>query len=211
VIYLRGPIASGDETYFFKLVSQLEGHLSTINVISQGGVTDAASEIGKFLFKNDVRVEVAGPCFSSCANYLFGFSRKRLILPSGLVGFHGNHTALVEEMGGIEVLKKQWALEGKMTEEKIEMSIRRFHDVVSRESEIYAYFNVPQSFFDLTQTHLKGFAELSDNVDYSFLYPDRRQLDKLGFKIESGENQFCYAYEIFSRAHKKSIQILIAR
>lgn len=60
---------------------------------SGGGDAEAGLAIGEFIAKANVDIEVQGICVSSCANYIFTAGRNK-ILNKGIVGYHGNITAL---------------------------------------------------------------------------------------------------------------------
>jgi hypothetical protein len=63
-----------------------------------------AVQIGMALKKAEVDVIVDGICLSSCANYLFTAGRQKMIR-NGVVGFHGNTGAVVEEKGVIATIR----------------------------------------------------------------------------------------------------------
>jgi hypothetical protein len=69
-------------------------------------------------------------CVSSCANYLFLGSRCRKI-QNGIVGYHGNITALLEKDPESAGLKKQ-PVEAKVTAEQLEKIVKDFSEQQKR-------------------------------------------------------------------------------
>jgi hypothetical protein len=58
-------------------------------VNSNGGSLYAGIEMGKFIHKNQITVEVADVCISSCANYVFLAGETKVLNKNSLVVFHG--------------------------------------------------------------------------------------------------------------------------
>lgn len=58
-------------------------------VNSNGGSLYAGIEMGKFIHKNRITVEVADVCISSCANYVFLAGETKVLNKNSLVVFHG--------------------------------------------------------------------------------------------------------------------------
>ncbi len=222
VVFLRGPIKKGDYKYFLKLVNSEANDLRKLNVISFGGVTIDASLIGEYIYNQNYIVAVAGPCLSSCANYLFGFSKNRVFLKDGYVGFHGNHTAAVKEAGGIDKFldtikknfKKVKTSDEKLNKQEVEKILTRIKseniEVMEKEKKYFSYHSIPQSFFDKTQEPQKGYEGDESSIDYIALYPRVSALESLGFKITSGEPNLCRAQNLISKIRKKQSAILIA-
>ena len=64
--------------------------VSRILISSGGGHVEPAIDMAREIRDRGLDVEVFGPCFSSCANYIFPAGRKKLISGLGMVGWHGN-------------------------------------------------------------------------------------------------------------------------
>lgn len=58
-------------------------------VNSNGGSLYAGIEMGKFIHRNRMTVEVADLCISSCANYIFLAGETKVLNKNSLVVFHG--------------------------------------------------------------------------------------------------------------------------
>lgn len=66
-----------------------ERKVSLLRISSVGGEVDVSIAIARWVYANDIDVEVDGPCFSSCANYIFPAGRRKIIGAEGVVGWHG--------------------------------------------------------------------------------------------------------------------------
>lgn len=66
-----------------------ERRVSLLRIRSGGGEVDVSIAIARWVYANDIDVEVDGPCFSSCANYIFPAGRRKIISGNGVVGWHG--------------------------------------------------------------------------------------------------------------------------
>ena len=60
----------------------------TLYIDSPGGDLEAALKLANFVREYDVRVVVAGRCFSACAHYVFSAARRKEGMPGSLVGIH---------------------------------------------------------------------------------------------------------------------------
>lgn len=60
-----------------------------IVISSMGGDVDAALDIADEILARGIDVYVEGPCFSSCANYIFPAARHKYVARDGVVAWHG--------------------------------------------------------------------------------------------------------------------------
>jgi hypothetical protein len=57
-------------------------------ITSYGGDLDAPLRMAEIVAARGMNVEVAGPCFSGCASFVFVAGARRIISPTGIIGFH---------------------------------------------------------------------------------------------------------------------------
>jgi hypothetical protein len=83
------------------------GPIAHIKIASGGGVVEPAIRMAEQIYARGLDVEVVGPCFSSCANYIFPAGRHKSIGAKGIVGWHGNlhHLLYLHETGAKPVAK----------------------------------------------------------------------------------------------------------
>lgn len=87
-ILVQGAISSSTADEF---LSAIESHdVNRVLITSGGGHVEAAIRMATAIHKRGMDVEVFGPCFSSCANYIFPAGRNKSITGLGIVGWHGN-------------------------------------------------------------------------------------------------------------------------
>jgi hypothetical protein len=57
-------------------------------ITSYGGDLDAPLRMAEIVAARKMNVEVEGPCFSGCAAFVFVAGERRVISPTGIIGFH---------------------------------------------------------------------------------------------------------------------------
>lgn len=62
--------------------------INTLYVDSNGGDVSSALQLARLLRDENMRLVVAGRCFSACANYLFSAAPRKEVLSGSLVGIH---------------------------------------------------------------------------------------------------------------------------
>ena len=65
--------------------------INKLRVNSSGGEVEAAIKLGRWIYHNNIDIEVIEYCLSSCANYLFTAAHHKMILPGAIVAWHGNY------------------------------------------------------------------------------------------------------------------------
>ncbi len=180
-----GMISGGDLDRFRAVFDE---DVKYLTVDSKGGDVYEAVQIGMILKEAKVTVIVRGLCLSSCANYFFTAGEKRII-DGGLVGFHGNATALAADYGGAEEL-----LESSMpfwiklfySQESKEEKIRDMRQTIKLEKEFFADLGISQELFDITQLADKG---KGDGQNYVFLLPTPSTFAGYGIRnVEGTQN-----------------------
>ena len=60
-----------------------------IVIASLGGDVSSALDMAEAVYDSRASLVVAGPCLSSCANYVFLAARRKYVIPGGIVAWHG--------------------------------------------------------------------------------------------------------------------------
>lgn len=132
---------------------------------------------------------VAGLCLSSCANYLF-LASPRKVIERGLVGYHGNITALLRQDPQNAGLRAQLEKSGMKKAERDKMLadfIRKQKENSLREKRFLREISVSQLLFDRTQQSDKG---TGDAKDYTFLLPLPATFAQYGIREVVGTQDF---------------------
>lgn len=98
-LLFTGPITPDSADKFLgTLVSQ---PVERILISSGGGGVEPAIRMAGEIHRRGMDVEVIGPCFSSCANYIFPAGKHKTISGTGIVAWHGNmrHLLYLHETG----------------------------------------------------------------------------------------------------------------
>ncbi len=90
----QGDISSTQNRDFFKRVQ--DRAIDRLVITSAGGEVEAGIELGLWVFKQQLTLEVRDYCFSSCANYVFPAAARKIIRPNAVVAWHGNYQHLYE-------------------------------------------------------------------------------------------------------------------
>ena len=61
---------------------------SRLEIASAGGSLDAPIDFAFLVRRNELAIDVIGPCFSGCASFVFVASSERRIGPYGIIGMH---------------------------------------------------------------------------------------------------------------------------
>lgn len=87
-LLFTGPItADSADKFLGALASQ---PVERILISSGGGGVEPAIRMAVEIHRRGLDVEVIGPCFSSCANYIFPAGKRKTIGGAGIVAWHGN-------------------------------------------------------------------------------------------------------------------------
>lgn len=89
ILRLEGEIGAEDAAAFS---AALTPEVETVLVNSVGGEVSTALDIAELIERRGLRVAVSSVCASSCANYLFAAAQRRVVLPGGLLLWHGGVT-----------------------------------------------------------------------------------------------------------------------
>lgn len=88
VMTYEGPIRRGS----FARLEAVAGAqpVRTLRISSPGGSVTEAISMARWVYARGIDVVVYGPCFSSCANYIFPAGKEKHIVGSGILGWHGS-------------------------------------------------------------------------------------------------------------------------
>lgn len=110
-LYYTGNLSKASAAVFDAATAGIvRGQLTRLVISSGGGDTVAGRQLGRWVRKTGLVVEVDTVCFSSCADYVFPAGRARVIRAGAFVGWHGNErqfsvlaarrgVSLAEELG----------------------------------------------------------------------------------------------------------------
>ena len=111
---------------------------TVLELNSGGGDALAAMEMGRLIHERRIELRVDGICMSACANYLLPAAKR--LSGSGLIGFHGDPNALLEQEG-LEIWRKL-GLKKYLSVQHAAWSHRKFveelgiNDCLSRASQV---------------------------------------------------------------------------
>ncbi|MDH5580564.1 MAG: hypothetical protein OEY33_01540 [Bdellovibrionales bacterium] len=182
-LQFEGRIHFGDHQNFLNLMTE---DIKSIEVNSRGGIVGEAILIGEKIFDFKLDIIVNGLCLSSCANYLFVAGKKKKI-KSGLVGFHGNTTAMYKQNWEGTVMDMR--SEGLSPHEIEEFKIDTLKEI-ALEREFFKKIGVKQALFDRTQRPDMG---IGDNKKYDFLVPSIKTLNSYGIYLVEGHQDLSLA------------------
>ncbi|CAM3458794.1 hypothetical protein [Shewanella pealeana] len=95
-IYYEGALTEDANQAAFLLFEEHTDLIKWISIKSKGGEVNNGMDLGEFIFKHNIGVEVIDYCISSCANYVFSSSITHRISNHAVIGFHGGTTGMLE-------------------------------------------------------------------------------------------------------------------
>lgn len=195
-VSLKGEILEGS---FKEFLNVFDETIRQVVLNSRGGDTYEAIQIGRVLKNAEVDILVRGLCLSSCANYLF-LAGKKKIIENGIVGFHGNTIALIEELGGIEkAVSSVFPSSHRIQVNAVDFR-RRTKKTMEWEKEFLEALDIPQEFFSQTQRADKG---MYNGESYDFLLPDRGTFEKYNIQNILGDHSKAWI-EFYLREERKN-------
>ena len=183
----RGQLVKGDCQRFIAKVGK---GTNVLKVNSAGGDAFEGLCIAREMLKRNFEQTsvIDGICVSSCANYLFLGSKGRLI-QNGIVGYHGNITALLKQDPHNSALRDQ-LLEAKVDPKEVERIAADFTKHQRSNSILEQAFlkkiGVRQELFEATQRPDKG---TGDEIAYTFLLPTASTFLKYGIIRTVGDQK----------------------
>lgn len=189
-IKFTGTIEAGDSEVF---KTYLSNNPQRLIVKSTGGNAQEALKMAKMLKNSTIKeIIVDRFCLSSCASYLFLAVEKKWIR-EGIVGFHGNMTALINDKNFIETLLSQ--TNNKLMSEKNapKWIDQNKNTLINEEQDFLKSLGVSQTLFDLSQKEDKG---QKDGKSHAFLLPGIKTFAKYGIKNVRGRQLVCLGHSL---------------
>lgn len=183
VIRFIGTLSAGDCRQFRRLLSPA---ITTLEVTSPGGQAGEGLCIGNLMQRHGfARVVVRSICLSACANYLFLGAREKDVR-QGIVGFHGNITALMRVSSPAR-MQRDLRARG-MGEPQIRRVIAGRmawgRQTSARELRFLKAIGVSQDLFERTQRPDKGAGK---RTVYNFLFPTGSTFQRYGISGVVGQ------------------------
>ena len=183
VVRFIGTLSAGDCGRFRRLLAPA---ITTLEVTSPGGQAGEGLCIGNLMRRHGfTRVVIRSICLSACANYLFLGAREKDVR-QGIVGFHGNITALMR-ISSPDKMRRNLQARGVA-----EPRIRRIiagrmawgRQTSARELRFLKSIGVSQDLFERTQRPDKGTGR---NAVYNFLFPTGPTFQRYGISGVVGQ------------------------
>jgi hypothetical protein len=85
----QGVLGKEANERIFELYEKAAAKPRLLKVTSAGGDVNLGMDLGEWVFKNALDVEVVDHCLSSCANYVFTAGKARILNPDAVLLWHG--------------------------------------------------------------------------------------------------------------------------
>ena len=141
VIY-QGDISSTNNRDFFKRVQKKS--VNRLVITSAGGSVKAGIELGLWVFKQQLTLEVRDYCFSSCANYVFTAAARKIIRTGAVVAWHGNYHHLLRTGLWRDDVPSRMQRTGESRAVASQRVLELVQDLVKREKKFFATISVDQ-------------------------------------------------------------------
>jgi hypothetical protein len=97
ILVYQGSLSAEANTRLFELYRNATSKPRLLRVTSGGGDINLGMDLGEWVFRNGLDVEVVDHCMSSCANYVFTAARTKYLHPDSILMWHGGaHQADME-------------------------------------------------------------------------------------------------------------------
>lgn len=97
-LVFQGTLSKAANERIFKLYKNARVKPQLLKISSDGGDINLGMELGDWVFRNHLDVEILDRCFSSCANYVFTAGRVKILNPGSILLWHGGaHQQNLEE------------------------------------------------------------------------------------------------------------------
>ena len=151
-LFLDGSLMSG---VCLEKIRQIEENrenekdsIDLLIIRSNGGNSDEGVEIGRWVYENNINIQIRDYCFSACANYIFPAGKKKNIEEDAVVGWHGSEilengrSKAIADISGVytkeEISKKYSKYECSKKEEGCDENARKAtKEVPKKVSDFY--------------------------------------------------------------------------
>jgi hypothetical protein len=94
----QGTLTKGVNARVFRLYADARVKPRLLRVTSDGGDVQLGMDLGEWIIRNGLDVEIVDHCYSSCANYVFAAGRTKFLNPDSILLWHGGaHQPGLEE------------------------------------------------------------------------------------------------------------------
>jgi len=141
VVY-EGDISAAANRDFFKRLQNKK--VDRLVITSAGGSVKAGIELGLWVYKQQLTLEVRDYCFSSCANYVFTAAARKIIRPGAVVAWHGNYHHLLDTGLWRDDVPARMQRTGESRTTASQRVLEQVQDLVKREKKFFATISVDQ-------------------------------------------------------------------
>jgi len=85
----QGSLSQEANLRLFEIYAKATPRPRLLKVTSGGGDITLGMDLGEWVFRNGLDVEVVDHCFSSCANYVFTAAKAKYLNPDAVLMWHG--------------------------------------------------------------------------------------------------------------------------
>ena len=143
----QGTLSAAANARVFELYEQATPKPRLLKMTSGGGDITLGMELGEWVFRNGLDVEVVDHCFSSCANYVFTAAKAKYLNPDAILMWHGGaYQQSLEEQIKPFGEQGQTALTSWRTREDaffktigVDQSITTYGQTASRPKSLFPY------------------------------------------------------------------------
>ena len=138
----RGDISLQHNRDFFRRVQDQK--IQRLIITSSGGEVLAGIELGHWVYRQQLTLEVRDYCFSSCANYVFTAAADKIIRPGAIVAWHGNYHHLYQTGLWRDEIPLRMQRYGESRAEARQKVLQQVTQLVKSEKEFFAAIGVDQ-------------------------------------------------------------------
>lgn len=162
----RGEINQKNNQAAFDLFNAAEIKPTRLAISSGGGNVDLGMDLGEFVLRYKLDIEVTGLCFSSCANYVFVAGERKFIGPKAVIGWHGNAASAKWLDADIDAMVSEQSAKNR---DEHWQKLRKHYDQViiaaaDREDKFYKLLNIDKKL--LSFGHAEQFVTLAKQHGY---------------------------------------------
>jgi ATP-dependent protease ClpP protease subunit len=85
----QGALSAEANARVFQLYEHAPVKPRLLRITSSGGDVNIGMDLGEWVFRNGLDLEVVDQCASSCANYVFASGRTKFLNPDSILMWHG--------------------------------------------------------------------------------------------------------------------------
>jgi hypothetical protein len=140
--FYEGSLSVEHNVSFFDMVDGQP--VRRLIITSSGGEVEAGIELGEWVYRHGIDVEVPDHCLSSCANYVFPAGRNKTILDGAMVAWHGNYHHLKATGLWLNDVSARMKHTGETLEQATQQVRQQMEHLVRLEHDFFAAIAVDQ-------------------------------------------------------------------